>query len=275
MPRTKSQSASIQGQRAERRIKEWADKHQVPCATEGKALSALRGLLKTGFSLSQLILVLELLRGYVDNRAFEKAKRNHERRANKSKSLARRLRSIAPAARELLWALDREFVESLTQTAENLEPYPSIVSSIVLDDAFGRSLAGTTRFLFLATALTEEITSRPHYQELTDLLACISSAIPTVPRSRQKVSEDIRKTVTRFRQREPGFVEDLLAEGLEKAATALLNQWHSAQRRQDRAIAKTKVGPRNKLLLSMKEKTENDKTENQQSAANTVSSTHK
>ncbi len=141
-----------------------------------KVLFTLETLKKAGVTSPQLMLLLELLRGYVDRRVFENARRNLEEWSEKAKSLARRLRSIAPRARELLLYLDPEFIESLYQTADNIENHPEIVAEIQWGDVFGRSFAGTTCFLVFAVELIKEITHRPHYKELADLLACVASA---------------------------------------------------------------------------------------------------
>jgi hypothetical protein len=207
------------------------------------------------------MLVLELLRAYVDRRAFEEAEQDFDNWSKKAKSLARRLRSIAPKARELLLDLDPEFVESLSETADNIEKYPRIVVTTVGGDPFGRSLAGTTRFLVFAVELITRITNRPHYGELADLLACIASATPGTRIAEGERSESsIGKAVANFKDRQPQFVENFLRKGkVEKQARAYVEEWKSAERRLNSSIVtgtqKNMVLEGSARLLSVEEKT--------------------
>jgi hypothetical protein len=233
MSRASSQPPTGKPQVPEQEIRAWSEEYRVPCTTNAEVLSAFETLTKAGVSPTQLMLVLELLRAYVDRRVFEKAERDFDDWADKAKSLARRLRSIAPKARELLFNLDPEFVESLSQTADNIENYPRIVVTTVGGDPFARSLAGTTRFLVLAVELIRKITTRPHYKEVADLLHCIASATPVAPiAGRERSESSISKAVANFKDRQPQFAENLLRKGkVENQARAYVAEWQSAERR--------------------------------------------
>ena len=176
---------------------------------------------------------MELLRGYVDRRAFEKERQNFEEWSEKTKSLARRLRSIAPKARELLIYLDPEFVESLSQTADNVEKYPELVAEMKWGDPFGRSFAGTACFLVLGVKLIEKSTGKPHYREVADIITCIASATPGTSLANQGRSEGaIRKAVKGFVKRQSEFVTDFLQSNkVETSAKVWIRRWRSAEQR--------------------------------------------
>jgi len=231
--RSSSHPPSNKPQFPEKKIQAWGEGHNVLCETGSKLRSALEILNKAGVTSLQLILLLELLRSYVDLRVFEKRKRNFEKWSGKAKSLARRLRSIAPLATELLGSFDQEFVESLYRTADNIENHPENVAQMTLGDPFGRAFGGTTYSLVFAAELLKEITNRPHYKELADLIACIAAATPGTALQKQQPSEGaIRKAVTHFRDRQPELVENFLQRGqIEKHATDWVREWRSGERR--------------------------------------------
>jgi hypothetical protein len=210
----------------------WAKEYAVDFDSE--ALAALNTLLGAARKLSseQLLLLLELLRAYADQRVFDNAKRNSEKYTAEWKSLARILKKAVPIATRLMSELEPEFVDSLQKAADNAESYSKVAVEAEVGDAMGRSFSGTTYFLVFATELLTAITGRPHYRELADLLSCIATATPGCRRSKQELSEGgIGKDVVRFKKREYDFMDQSRARGsIEQIASQEIDAWHSAEK---------------------------------------------
>ncbi len=255
----KKSNPSVETEVLSRQIRAWAKKHSVEF--DDDAVSALTSLgsekpsppgrsrkpRKSGkteilnrppkrtLSAKQLLLLLELLRGYADTRVFDKAKRDAEKRSDRARSVARRLRSLAPKTVEFLRDVDPDYPDEMLRYAENIEGFPNLVNAVILGDPFSRSFAETTVFLVFATELIKKITGKPHYGKLADLLNCIALVTPGAKRSKQELSaDDIRKAVTRFIERQSEFVEDFLAKDIseiEKESREWITEWHAGERR--------------------------------------------
>lgn len=248
----KKSNPSVKPQVRSRQLLAWAKSHTV--AFDDNAVSALTSLgserpkpRKSGkteilsptpkriLSAKQLLLLLELLRGYADTRVFDKAKRDAEKRSDRARSVAGRLRSLAPKTVEFLWYVDPDYPVWMLRHAENIEGFPNLVNAVMFGDPFSRSFAETTVFLVFATELIKKVTGKPNYRKLADLLNCIALATPSSKPSKQELSaEGIRKAVTRFIERQSEFAEDFLTKDtseIEKESRVWIRKWHAGERR--------------------------------------------
>jgi hypothetical protein len=195
-------------------LAKWKSAHPKVDLEQPKVTKALHLLLKNGLDAENLLLVLELLRVYRSPELLENSKRKFQNWIKRGENLATRLRRDAKDFRELFPdQLDPAFVKTLLKRAEELDWLMKMRTFMAQEVDFGRKIVGTTAeptagavFLVMASEIIRQITGKPRYLELSELLFAFNSTALD--------PGTVRKRISGFSQRNEneGVVNDLRAD---------------------------------------------------------------